>query len=244
MEESRGKPMAGKASALAALAAMLMLITLSASNHAQTRPQPRSPARQSRSLGPLFPAQDLGLLEAPDREQWQKSEQIMDELNIADGATVAEIGAAGGWFTIRLARRVGPNGIVYAEDIQRVMVDGLVGRVQRENLTWVRPILGTPTDPRLPPGIDAILLVDVYHEMDDPVTLLRNAAVSLKPFGMMGIVDFLPGGGGPGPAPDERPEQDAVIRTAQSAGLQLMKRAVIQPFMFLLVFEQPVGEHR
>lgn len=235
--------MAANASALTAALAV-MLIALSTSNHAQTRPQTRPPTRQSRSLVPLFPAQDLGLLEAPDREQWQKSEQIMDELNIADGGTVAEIGAAGGWFTIRLARRVGPNGTVYAEDIQPVMVDGLLGRMQRENLTWVRPILGTPTDPRLPPDIDAILLVDVYHEMDDPVTLLRNAATSLKPSGMIGIVDFLPGGGGPGPASDERPEQDAVIRTAQAAGLQLHKREVIPPFMFLLVFDRATGPHR
>lgn len=225
---------------LAAVAVTWALIALSVPNHAQTRPRPRPRS----SLAPLFPAQDLGLLEAPDREQWQKSDQIMDELNIADGASVAEIGAAGGWFTLRLARRVGPNGIVYAEDIQRVMVDELLGRMQRENLTWVRPILGTPTDPRLPPDIDAILLVDVYHEMDDPVTLLRNAAASLKPFGMMGIVDFLPGGGGPGPAPDERPDQDAVIRTAQAAGLRLKKREVIPPFMFLLVFEQAAGANR
>ena len=66
----------------------------------------------------LFQPQDLGLLEAPDRDQWQKPEQIMDALGIADGSVVADLGAGGGWFTLRLARRVGPNGLVYAEDIQ------------------------------------------------------------------------------------------------------------------------------
>src|SRR5206468_6734828 len=61
----------------------------------------------------LFPPLDLGLLEAPDRDLWQKPDQIMDALKIAEGSVVAEIGAAGGWFTIHLARRVGPNGRVY-----------------------------------------------------------------------------------------------------------------------------------
>ena len=80
----------------------------------------------------LFPPQDLGLLEAPDREQWQKPNQIMDALRIADGSVVADLGAGGGWFTIRLARRVGPNGLVYAEDIQPQMIEAIRRRVQRE----------------------------------------------------------------------------------------------------------------
>jgi len=193
---------------------------------------------QSRSKGRLFPAQDLGLLEAPDRDQWQKPDLIMDALNVVDGAVVAEIGAASGWFTLRLARRVGPNGVVYAEDIQPVMIDGISRRVQRENLSWVRPVLGTTTDPRLPQGLDAVLIADTYHEIEDPVTLLKNAAQSLKPQGLIGVVDFLPGSGGPGPAPDERPDPQAVIKAAEAAGLQLTARQDMPPFVFLLVFER------
>ena len=112
----------------------------------------------------------------------------MDALGIAEGSVVAELGAGGGWFTLRLARRVGPNGLVYAEDIQPQMIEA-IGRVQSENLTNVRPVLGTPSDPHLPPGLDAALISDAFHEMDDPedptlvVTLLRNVARSLKPQG-------------------------------------------------------------
>ena len=100
----------------------------------------------------------------------------------------------------------GRTGVVYAEDIQPPMLEAISRRMQRENLTNVQPVLGTPTDPRLPPGLDAVLIVDAYHEMDEPadptlvVTLLRNVARSLKPQGRLGIVDFTPGGGGPGPA--------------------------------------------
>src|SRR2546427_11977134 len=102
-------------------------------------------AGQSRRSA-LFPPQDLGLLETPDREGWQKPEQIMDALGIADGSVVADLGAGGGWFTVRLARRVGPNGLVYAEDIQPQMIDAIKRRVQRENLGNVKTLLGTASD--------------------------------------------------------------------------------------------------
>ena len=194
--------------------------------------------QSARQKGRLFQPVDLGLLEAPDRDEWQKPDQIMDALRVAEGSTVADVGAAGGWFTMQLARRVGPNGIVYAEDIQPQMVDGIARRAQRENMPWVRPILGSATDPRLPPGIDAILIADVYHEVEDPIALLRNAARSLKAEGLIGVVDFLPGGGGPGPAPDERPDPNAVIEAARAAELQLSKREDIPPFLFLLLFSR------
>jgi ubiquinone/menaquinone biosynthesis C-methylase UbiE len=199
---------------------------------------------QTRPRGRLFPPQDLGLLEAPDREQWQRPDQIMDALGIADGSVVADLGAAGGWFTIRLARRVGPNGRVYAEDIQPQMIDAIGRRVQREGFLNVRTVLGTPNDPRLPPGIDAILIVDAYSEIADPVALLKNAAQSLKPQGRLGVVDFLPGGGGPGPEADERTTPDAVIKAAAAAGLRLTLREIVPPFEFLLVFEKAVISSR
>lgn len=214
-----------------ALVVICAIVGISAGPSQSTRA-----GQSAKQKGRLFQPVDLGLLEAPDREEWQKPDQIMDALRAAEGSTVAEVGAAGGWFTMRLARRVGPNGVVYAEDIQPQMVDGVARRAQRENVPWVRPILGSATDPRLPPGIDAILIADVYHEVEDPVALLSNAARSLKPQGLIGVVDFLPGGGGPGPAPEERPDPNAVIQAARAAGLQLAKREDIPPFMFLLLF--------
>jgi predicted methyltransferase len=190
----------------------------------------------------LFSVQDLGLLEAPDRDQWQKPDQIMDALGIADGSLVADLGAAGGWFTLQLAHRVGPNGMVFAEDIQQQMIEAITRRVRNENLGNVRPILGAPSDPRLPPGLDAAVISDAYREMDDPtdplivVTLLYNVARALKPTGRLGIVDYLPGGGGPGPAADQRVDPNVMIAAARKAGLELVKREDFPPFVFLLVF--------
>jgi SAM-dependent methyltransferase len=211
-------------------------------------PAGRQPAtaspKETRPGGVLFDPLDLGLLEAPDREQWQKPDQIMDTLLIAEGSVVAEVGAAGGWFTMHLARRVGPNGIVYAEDIQRQMIEAIARRVQRENLRNVCTVLGTATDPHLPSGIDAVLIEDVYGEMEDPVTLLRKVALSLKPQGRVGIVDFKPGGGGPGPAPEERVDPETVIKAAAAAGLRLTAREDVPPFhfQFLLLFGRSTSD--
>ena len=72
------------------------------------------------------------MLEGPDRDAWQRPEKIMDELRIAEGSVVADLGAGGGWFTVRLAHRVGPNGVVYAEDIQPQMIEAIKRRVARD----------------------------------------------------------------------------------------------------------------
>jgi hypothetical protein len=100
-----------------------------------------SPAwSQGQSHGKLFPPSDLGLLEAPDRDLWQRPDQVMDAMGIADASVVADIGAGSGWFTIRLARRVGPQGLVYAEDVQTEMINAITRRVQRESLTNVKAV--------------------------------------------------------------------------------------------------------
>ena len=202
-------------------------------------PTPNSQGAQPQRTGHLFPPENLGLLESPDRDAWQKPDQIMDALGIADGSTVADIGAGAGWFTIILARRVGPNGTVYAEDVQRQMLEAIRRRVSREGLLNVQGRLGTSTDPRLPErAIDAILVVDMYSEVDvdDRVTFLRNLARALKPSGRIGIVNYKPGQGGPGPSPTEgvRVEITAVEADARAAGLRVLSRENL-PFQYLLV---------
>jgi len=196
-------------------------------------------AAQQQQHTRLFPPENLGLLEPPDRDVWQRPDRIMDELRIAEGSVVADLGAGSGWFTTRLASRVGPNGKVFAEDIQPQMLSAIQLRVSREGLRNVQPVLGTPSDPHLPDGtLDAVLIVDAYHEMEDPVLLLRNVAASLKPTGMVGIVDYTKEGFGPGPPMEERVDPAKVIRDAQAAGLHLHSRPDILPYQYLLVFRK------
>jgi ubiquinone/menaquinone biosynthesis C-methylase UbiE len=194
-------------------------------------------AQQRETTRRLFPPEQLVLLEAPDRDEWQQPDRIMDKLNIADGSRVADIGAGGGWFTIRLARRVGPNGSVFAEDIQQQMVESITRRVEREGLTNVQPILGTPTDARLQPGLQAVLIVDTYPQFREPVTLLRNIAAAMAPGGRLGIVDFkTDGAGGPGPALEERLEPSVIRRDAERAGFTFRSHETFLRYQYLLVF--------
>ncbi len=161
----------------------------------------------------------------------------MDALGVGDGVVVADLGAGSGWFTIRLANRVGPNGMVYAEDIQRQMIDSITRRVERLGLRNVRTVLGTANDPRLPAKVDAVLIVDSYHEMEQPVALLRNVARSLRPGGRIGIVNFTKDGGGPGPAIEDRVDPEQVIADADAAGLALQSRQTFLKYHYMLVFE-------
>ena len=161
----------------------------------------------------------------------------MDAMGIADGSVVADIGAGAGWFTIRLARRVGPQGLVYAEDVQDAMINAITRRVQREGLTNVKPVLGVGSNPRLPArSLDAVLVVDAYHEMQDRVTMLSNLARALKPQGRIGVVDFKLEGTGPGPAPEERVSPDIVVKDAKEAGLRLIRQEPFLPYQYFLIF--------
>jgi precorrin-6B methylase 2 len=164
----------------------------------------------------------------------------MDALGVGEGVVVADLGAGSGWFTIRLAGRVGPNGTVYAEDIQRQMIDSITRRVERLGLKNVKTVLGTPSDPRLPAPVDAVLIVDSYHEMEQPVALLKNVAGKLRPEGRVGIVNYKKEGGGPGPPIEDRVDPDRVIADARAAGLVLRSRETFLKYHYMLVFENPV----
>lgn len=208
------------------VAAIALAITLAAAFPAAQHPR-------------LFRPEDLGELEGPDRDEWQRPNEIMDALGVGEASVVADLGAGSGWFTIRLAGRVGPNGLVLAEDIQRPMIQAIKVRVDRIGLKNVTTVLGTPNDPRLPVPVDAVLIVDAYNEMEQPVVLLRNVARSLKPTGRIGIVDFKKDGGGPGPAMEARVDPEDVIRDAQAAGLVLRSRETFLKYQYMLVFEHP-----
>jgi ubiquinone/menaquinone biosynthesis C-methylase UbiE len=204
----------------ALVSAVIMMVTVVSAQHTR-----------------LFPPTKLAELEGPDREAWQRPDRIMDELAIGERSVVADLGAGGGWFTVHLAARVGPNGRVYAEDIQPEMLQAITRRVQRLEFRNVEPRLGTAVDPRLPKSsLDAALIVDAYNEIEQPVTLLKNLATSLKPTGRLGIVNFKKDGGGPGPPMEERIDPERVINDARRAGLKLQSRGDFLRYQYLLIF--------
>jgi predicted methyltransferase len=179
------------------------------------------------------------LLESEDRVRWQHADQILDHMRIADGSIVADIAAGGGWFAEQLSERVGPRGVVYAEEIQAAMIASIVHRMTTAKITNVRTVLGTPVDPRLPTGsLDAALIVNAFHDIESPVPLLKSVREALLSRGLVGIVDFTAGSGGPGPDADERMTPESIVAVATAAGLRFVAQYPIPPFEFLLVFSK------
>lgn len=177
---------------------------------------PGPAASQSRKTSTPYTG-DFSHFDYPDREKKLQINRVMDLLGIKPGSNVADIGAGGGWFTVLAAKRVAPSGTVFAEDINQQAIDYIRDRAAREHLGNVQEVLGHPNDPRLPPNrIDAVLLLKTYHEVEDPVALLRNLRQSLRSDARLGIIDRN------GNGEDHGIDKDVVIKEAGDAGYKLI----------------------
>jgi ubiquinone/menaquinone biosynthesis C-methylase UbiE len=130
-------------------------------------------------------------LTRPEREEEEQPDRALDEIGIAKGSTVADIGAGSGAITWRLSKRVGPAGKVYANDIQPRMLELLSQNMMQRKIANVETVLGTADDPKLPPSsVDLELMIDVYHEFSHPQEMLRHLRESLKPDGRMVLLEY------------------------------------------------------
>lgn len=127
----------------------------------------------------------------PERAAEEAPDAALDAIGIPKGAIIADIGAGVGYFTWRLAERIGPTGNVYAVDIQQGMLDQLRHNMAERKLANYEAVLGAPDDPHLPAGrIDLALLVDVYHEFSEPQQMLRKIRAALAPNGRMVLLEY------------------------------------------------------
>jgi cyclopropane fatty-acyl-phospholipid synthase-like methyltransferase len=161
---------------------------------------------------------DLSIFDSPGRDERLQINRVMDILGISSGKTVADIGAGSGWFSVRAAQRVGDAGTVYAVDINPDAIRYIESRIRKENLHNVKPVLGKPDDPLLPSKVDAVLLLKTYHEVAQPITLLRNLRSSLAHEARVGVIDRNGNGENHGVA------QEVVIREASEAGYRLLEQ--------------------
>ena len=160
---------------------------------------------------------DLSHFDYPDRDKKLQVNRVMDLLGLKAGSSVADIGAGGGWFTMHAADRVGPSGTVYAEDINPKAMDYIRKRAQHEHHGNVREVLGKADNPQLPSSsVDAALLLKSYHEVAEPVTLLRNLRAALRSDARVGIIDRNGNGA------DHGVDKDVVIKEAAEAGYKLV----------------------
>lgn len=152
--------------------------------------QERHPV-SGRVIAPVMGVGGAGWLERPERESEEEPSRAIEALDVRAGMTVADIGAGSGYYTVRLARKVGEGGRVYATDIQVGMLSLLQRRAKQEGLTNIQPVLGAADDPKLPPGsLDLALMVDVYHELSAPQAFVRRLREALKPEGRLVLIEF------------------------------------------------------
>ena len=132
-----------------------------------------------------------GWLERPERQQEERPDLLLRELELKPGMVAADVGAGTGYYTSRLARAVGESGRVYAVDVQPEMLELLAANMARQDIRNFKPVLATPRDPRLPPNsVDLILLVDVYHELEYPREVLEKLVAALAPGGRIAFVEY------------------------------------------------------
>ena len=169
----------------------------------------------------------------PEREQEEAPDAALDAISIARGSTVADVGAGAGYFTWRLAARVGPAGKVWATDIQPEMLELLRRNADSRGFHNVEAVLGAADNPRLPrAALDLALLVDVYHEFSEPQKMLRGIRAALKPGGRLVLLEY-------------RKEDPAVPIRAEHRMSVAEVRAEIEPegFRFDKVLETLPRQH-
>jgi predicted methyltransferase len=181
------------------------------------------------------------------RDAWQRPAEVFDALEVKPGHRVADIGCGFGYFTFRLAARVGAEGRVYAVDIDPKAIDRVRKRKQREKLEQVEPVLGESAEPRLPNDLDSVLIVDTYHEFRDWDRMMEAVLRALKPGGRLVIID--------GEGPSGRPRTE--YHRLHTIPAELVRKEVVRngfvfkesrpgfydaeygKNMYFLVFERP-----
>jgi ubiquinone/menaquinone biosynthesis C-methylase UbiE len=217
---------------------------------AKSKPKPkRRPHRDSgktymgRPIADVMSYLGADWLVRASREEEEQPDAMLDALKIEPGSTVADVGAGVGYTSLKLARRVGPEGVVLATDLQPQMVQMLKANIKQAGVTNVKPILCTLDDPKLPEGkLDLILLVDVYHECADPPAVLKSWRTALKPGGRLVLVEFR----GEDPDVPIKPEHKMTLaqvrKEIEPQGFVFKESLEFLPWQHIIIFEKPAGD--
>jgi ubiquinone/menaquinone biosynthesis C-methylase UbiE len=205
-------------------------------------------AAQSRGVHPVsgrvyalpMGVQGAAWLDRRERDLEEEPDLALRLLRIQRGSTAADIGAGSGYMTVRLARSVGPQGKVYANDIQPGMLDLLQRQVARAKLTNVIPILGTIDDPKLPPeSIDLAIMVDVYHEFSEPQKMLQKIREALKPGARLVLFEYRAEDPDVPILPDHKMTKAQVKLEVEHEGFKQLRVYDDLPRQHLIVFTRP-----
>jgi SAM-dependent methyltransferase len=186
------------------------------------------------------PARFAKSFDDPARDRWQMPDRVIAALKLPSTASVADIGAGTGYFTVRLAKAV-PAGTVYAVDIEPAMVEHIRNRAATAHLTNVMAVVATPHDPKLPKPVDTVIVVDTYHHIPDRALYFRDLKRSLTPSGRVAIIDFREDAP-EGPPPEFRFDADQIISEMKQAGFVLDAKHDFLPRQHFLVFRRTLRD--
>jgi predicted methyltransferase len=172
----------------------------------------------------------------PKRDAWQKPHEVIRALALKPDAVIADIGSGTGYFSMRFAHMV-PKGRVYGVDTEPDMVKYLAERAKREGLGNVTALAATPGDPRLPEKVDLVILVDVYHHVENRERYFGKLRDSIKPGGRVAVIDFRMSSPD-GPPKSARIAPAQVMAEMKRAGYALDRAHDFLPNQYFLVFRR------
>ena len=176
------------------------------------------------------------------RDEWQQPDRVVTDLNLKDGASVADIGCGQGYFTFRLAKAAGESGKVFATDIDAKALKSVSQRAQNDHVTNVEAVLSQPTDTKLKPGsLDAALLSDVLHHVpqEQRLPLVRNIVQALKPGALLFVVDWRKSREVKQDPYDRLIPLDDLLKLGKDAGLTLDAEFHYLKYQVFLRFRKP-----
>jgi len=176
-------------------------------------------------------------LTRPERIEEEQPDRMLASLEIKKGSVVADVGAGVGYHVWRLAEIVGPTGRVIAEDIQEEMLRRLSRNIEQRKLQNVDIVLGTPTNPKLPEkAVDLVLMVDVYHEFADPISMMTHIKKALKPDGRLVLVEFRKEDPQVPIQPLHKMSVEQVRSELESMGFKFQKVIGFLPWQHIIIF--------
>jgi len=176
------------------------------------------------------------MFDDPERDAWQKPHQVIQALALKPDTVVADLGAGTGYFSVRLARML-PTGTVYAVDVEPDMVKYLGERAKREGLGNLKPVASSASDARLPAKVNLVLLVDVYHHIEDRERYFHKLSGSLAPGGRVAVIDFKLDSPR-GPPKSSRVPPERVKAELARAGYALTAEHAFLPDQYFLEFSR------
>jgi predicted methyltransferase len=233
----RSRWASGVAAGLVLVGAVAVLVSVRAAG--TQRPSPAASGEADGTYGNPSNLDDyIAEMTSPARDAWQKPDQVVAALGLKKGETACDIGSGPGYFTLRLARAVGPTGFVYAIDVEARMLQNLRERLERARVRNVAPVLALSDDPLLPPGVcDVVLVVDTYHFFPNRGAYLERLRRSLKPRGRIVNIDYHRRPTPIGPPLDHRVARETFLSEAKAVGLGLVGEQAFLPYQYFLVLQ-------